>query len=280
MPVADASLMIYVHIPKTGGTTLSHILDWNYRHVYAINHYDQIPPLLAMSEAEKRRLDCVRGQIFYGIHRHLPQPATYATMLRHPVKRFVSQYYYTMDRRRREGMPDSDLTMEQFLEREPFQASMQLALLRGGTTIDDALRTPLGPDALAIAKKNIETHFVLAGVLDYYDEMLLLMKRSLGWSRAYYARRNTRAEGTPPLTGDLRRLVEQACEPDLELYEWVKQRLEATLAEQDDQFQTEMAALRQQNRAFGFAYDIAEPLRNTVAWKAMRGTAKRLLRRR
>lgn len=279
MTNSDSRLMIYLHIPKTGGTTLSHILDWNYRQVYVINHYDQIPPLLAWSDDEKRRLDCVRGQIFYGLHQYLPQTATYTTMLRHPVKRFVSQYYYTMDRRKREGMADADLTMEQFLESEPFQAYMQLALLRGGATIDEALRTPLGPDALATAKRNIETHFTLAGVLDYYDEMLVLMKRSLGWTRAYYARRNTRAEATPPLTGDLRRRVEQACELDMELYEWVKQRLENTLAEQGDDFQAELATLRRQNRVFGLAYQIAEPLQKTPVWKAMRKTARRLLRR-
>jgi hypothetical protein len=272
-------IVIYLHVPKTGGTTLSHILDWNYPRVHVINHYDQIPPFLALPDDEKRGYDCLRGQIFYGFHAYLPQPATYITMLRHPVKRFVSQYHYTMARRKRENMPDSDLTMEQFLESEPFQAHMQLSLLRGGTSIDDALKTPLGADTLAVAQAHVEAHFTLAGVLDYYDEMLVLMKRALGWSRAYYARRNTRTEAAPPLTDAQRRLVEAACAPDLELYEWVKARMESTLARQGDDFHAELAALKRKNRLFGFAHAIAEPLHRTPIWNTMRGAAKRVLRR-
>ena len=272
-------ILIYLHIPKTGGTTLSHILDWNYPRVHVINHYDEIPPFLALSDDEKRAYDCLRGQIFYGIHESLPQSATYITMLRHPVKRFVSQYHYTMARRKRDNMPDADLTMEEFLASEPFQAHMQLSLLRGGKSIEDALKTPLGVDALSVAQAHVESHFTLAGVLDYYDEMLMLMKRALGWSRAYYARRNTRSELTPPLTDPQRRLVEKACEPDLELYEWVKARMESTLVGQGDDFRAELAALKRANRLFGLAHAIAEPLHSTPVWNTMRGAAKRILRR-
>jgi hypothetical protein len=229
-------MVIHLHLGKTGGTTLAHILDWNYSHIHVITHYDQIPPLLALSDEEKRRCDCLRGQFFYGIHQYFPQPAVYITIMRHPMKRFISQYYYTMERRRRQNLPGQDLTMEQFLDSEPFQAYMQLCLLRNTGSIEEALHTPLAPDAVAEAKRNIETHFVVAGTLDYYDESLILMKRALGWSRAFYARRNTGTTASKPISDSMRRRVERTMEPELEVYEWVETRLKATLAEQDDSF--------------------------------------------
>lgn len=272
-------IVIHLHLGKTGGTTLAHVLDWNYKHVYFVNHYDEIPPFLAMSDEEKRRYDCLRGQIFYGIHQYVPQTAIYITVLRHPVKRFVSQYHHTMKRRRRQNLPDADLSMEQFLEAEPFQAHVQLSLLQHRDSIADALHTPLPADALESARRHLETHFAVAGVLDYYDESLVLMKRALGWSRAYYARRNERESAPPPLSAEQRRLVERVCEPEMALYEWVKARLEATLARQGDDFRAEVAQLQRANRVFGFAHRVAEPLHNTALWNTVRKTARSILRK-
>lgn len=271
--------LIFLHIPKAGGSTLNHIVDWNYKHVYKMQYYHQIPTFVALSDSEKRRYDCVRDGFFVGIDQYLPQQTTYITMLRQPVERFLSAYYYTMARRKREGLPNPDSSIEQFLAQEPFQAHMQLSLLRGGDTIDEALHTPLGPDALETAQRHVETRFAVAGVLDYYDESLILMKQALGWSRAYYARRNVNRDRpqAQDLSPDVRRLVETACEPEFELYDWAKKRLEAVLAQQGDDFQAELARLRQANRRFETLYTLTAPLQNTPVWKLARRTARQLL---
>jgi len=46
----------------------------------------------------RRRLLVVRGHLFYGIHEFLPQGATYITMLREPVVRLLSSYYFILRR--------------------------------------------------------------------------------------------------------------------------------------------------------------------------------------
>jgi hypothetical protein len=40
----------------------------------------------------------------------------------------------------------------------------------GGASIDEALHTPLGSEALEMAQQHLEMRFAITGVLDYYDE--------------------------------------------------------------------------------------------------------------
>ncbi len=68
--------LIFLHISKAGGSTLHHILDWNYEHTHTISVYKQIPPLIALPDAEKRQIQCLKGMVFYGIHQYLPQDCT------------------------------------------------------------------------------------------------------------------------------------------------------------------------------------------------------------
>ena len=51
-----------------------------------------------LPEGRRRRLRVVRGHLFYGVHECLPQGATYITMLRDPVARVLSAYYFVLRR--------------------------------------------------------------------------------------------------------------------------------------------------------------------------------------
>src|SRR5438045_9763500 len=54
--------------------------------------------LKRLPDGRRRRLRVVRGHLFYGIHEFLPQGATYITMLRDPVARLLSTYYFILRR--------------------------------------------------------------------------------------------------------------------------------------------------------------------------------------
>src|SRR5206468_6211437 len=51
-----------------------------------------------LSEQRRRHIRVVRGHLYYGLHEFLPQGATYITMLREPVARFLSSYYFILRR--------------------------------------------------------------------------------------------------------------------------------------------------------------------------------------
>lgn len=262
-------MLIFLHLPKTGGTTLTPILDWNYGDkTYKITRFPAIQKFIDLPDDKKREIPCLQGQIFYGIHAYIPQPCTYITMMRHPVKRLISQYQYIPRRQARQGETVSRMSMEYFLEVEPFQAHTQLNLIAGGATIDEALRQPLEESTFARARANIERDFAVVGLVNRYDESLLLMKQHFGWKRAFYARQNVN-EGRKTLEdfpAETQKRILAACEPEMELYHYVQQRLEEQLQQQDAGFWAELEQLRRTNQRFQQMYRLAKPIRHSRLW--------------
>jgi hypothetical protein len=273
---AQPRTVIFLHIPKAGGSTLNHILDWNYDRTHTVTVYKQIPELLALPDDEKRQIQCLKGMVFYGIHQYLPQDCTYITIMREPVERLISHYYYLFTRKRRLGEKIPDMSLPDMLEEVPFYATYQLRLLLGGDDIEAVLHDPLPKNAVEIAKRNLDRQFALAGVLEHYDESLLLMKRALGWTRAYYARQNTGEDRAPTseVPASVLATLEEACAPETELYRYVRQQTAALIVRQDAAFSAELDRLRRANARFERLYRLAEPLRQTPLW----GLARRMAR--
>ena len=91
------NLLIYLHIPKTGGTTLRDIIQYQYKS----NKILTIPTLSEskdiinnLSLDREKQLDIIQGHLQYGIHKKLNRNIKYFTMLRDPIKRILSTYYY------------------------------------------------------------------------------------------------------------------------------------------------------------------------------------------
>ncbi|MCI0728869.1 MAG: hypothetical protein L0332_19435, partial [Chloroflexi bacterium] len=74
--------IIFLHIPKTAGTTLNAILDSYYPREKSYTTYStprypdgSLEELKAFTEAEKARLDLIEGHLAFGVHELLPRPA-------------------------------------------------------------------------------------------------------------------------------------------------------------------------------------------------------------
>ena len=98
---AGKDAVIFLHIPKSGGTTMHAIIERQYPadRIYTIDgtHVrESIAAFKAMPEAERARLLVLKGHMAFGLHEWLPQPSTYITLLRHPVERAISHYYHIL----------------------------------------------------------------------------------------------------------------------------------------------------------------------------------------
>lgn len=102
-PPVDHRFFISVHIPKTAGTTLGHVLDRVYRKRVLMDYpqdglIGQPDPLIAANaDFVKSYFKGVHGH--FNIHRHLttfPDARRIATV-RHPVDRVISQYLHEMN---------------------------------------------------------------------------------------------------------------------------------------------------------------------------------------
>ncbi|HWL64453.1 MAG TPA: hypothetical protein VNP73_00615 [Actinomycetota bacterium] len=76
-------------MPRTSGSTLNSILTRQYRrreiHVEELFNPSDIERFVALPESYRRRIRLLKGHMAFGLHRQLPQPARYFTMVRDPI---------------------------------------------------------------------------------------------------------------------------------------------------------------------------------------------------
>ena len=124
-------------------------------------------------------MQVVRGHLFYGIHEFLPQGATYITMLREPVARLLSSYYFVLRRPlnplhrklKREGLGVEDC-IRLFPDRNNTQCRF-IAGVKDTAIADERL--------LDMAKENLTKSFSVVGICERFEESLILISKRFGW---------------------------------------------------------------------------------------------------
>jgi hypothetical protein len=86
--------LLFLHIPKAAGTTLSRIAE---RHVPAGRQYllgprsqEAVQRFNEWPAARRARYRLISGHFPYGMHEQVPGPSRYMTMLREPIVRVLS----------------------------------------------------------------------------------------------------------------------------------------------------------------------------------------------
>jgi PHD/YefM family antitoxin component YafN of YafNO toxin-antitoxin module len=101
-------LLIHLHIPKNAGTTLGRSLrlgltlwpprQWlHYRCALGYynlwDHYMRLDRIASLGPKQRRRIRLFEAHAGFGLHKHLPSPSAYITLLRDPVDRVLSIYF-------------------------------------------------------------------------------------------------------------------------------------------------------------------------------------------
>ena len=94
----DDPFYLFMHIPKTAGTTFRSIVDEQYGFQNVLTYYNQnstqlldnLDATLQLSPPDYRALI---GHFQYGVHAALTRPSKYVTFLRDPVERAASSYH-------------------------------------------------------------------------------------------------------------------------------------------------------------------------------------------
>jgi hypothetical protein len=240
----DREALIFLHIPKTAGTTLNRIIELQYSplSIFTIDpHRICATPerFKTFSEQRRRRLRVVRGHMFYGIHEFLPQGATYITMLRNPVARLLSAYSFIlrrplnpMHRKLKRGR----VGVEAFIRLTPNRQNLQCRMLAGVEDVTCDQRV------LDIAKENITKSFSVVGLCERFEESLMLIAKTLGWEIPYYENRKV-SKVRPALEPGVVSMIQEHNRFDMELYEFARNRFEDTLHTKEDVMRQALAAL-------------------------------------
>jgi Galactose-3-O-sulfotransferase len=174
-----------------------------------------------------------------GIHTLFDRPAKYFTIVRDPVDRVVSSFYFIRDKTYAPFFEQiKDMTLEQYMDSriglDPF--NHQVRLLSGCKELDGpwgvngkpAQAADVEERHLQIAKQNIETLFLTAAPLEEFSSVVALLRRLYGWGlrNSLYELQNVTARRPhlAELPAATRRRIENYNQYDMELYEWVKAR--------------------------------------------------------
>ncbi len=271
--------VIFLHIPKTAGTTLHRIIDRQYRQEerHFIDRHDVgIEEFKSLSRARRAEIRMLRGHIPFGLHEYIPGPATYFTMLREPVERVIS-YYYFVRRDRRHYLHDyanaRGTTLQRYVES---RVSLQTDNFQ--TRIVSGIWTQVGfgecsEATLALAKRNLAEHFAVVGLTKRFDETLMLLKRRFAWRNVFYKRHNV-TQGRPrqeSLSAETLAVLREHNQLDLELYAYAQALFATQIREQGARFARAVRTFQNVNR-------LLHPL-ICAYWEARKVSVRTLLRK-
>ncbi|MCP4430984.1 MAG: sulfotransferase family 2 domain-containing protein, partial [Gammaproteobacteria bacterium] len=238
--------VIFIHIPKAAGSTLSTIIDRQHHADNVYTAYVSVKPgtirtstplqsadarlerLRALSDEKRAKIRVFRGHEGFGVHEFLPQPYTYITLLRDPVDRIISHYYYVL--RTPTHYLYEEVTSRQMDLKAYAASGLSTELDNSQTKYLAGLEAPYlnygdySADILKTARQNIREHFAVVGLIDRFDETLLLLKKALGWKLPFYTRVNV-TDNRPrkrDLPTDTIRTIEAYNELDIELYRFAQ----------------------------------------------------------
>lgn len=112
--------ILFLHIPKAAGTTLTNALLPNFS-ASSVLQFPGGRPLDELSAKERARLQLVYGHFEYGVHELLSQPSEYVTLLREPVDRVISLYCFIRREPRHRlhaSLKAEDVSLEEFLDQQ------------------------------------------------------------------------------------------------------------------------------------------------------------------
>jgi hypothetical protein len=254
MPNRNEAL-IFLHIPKTGGSTLSKILERHYPRAQTVRlDGSNNARFKTLPTAQRERYSLIQGHLHFGLHRFVPRACTYITFLRRPVERVLSFYYYAR------STPDHYLypllAAERLDLKTLFAGELTLELcneqtrLLAGDGWEDPQRV-VTRAALERAQANLRSHFRVVGLLEEFDASLLLLRRVFGWDFPFYVKENVTKEkpDDTSLDAETRRLVEDANGLDLELYEYARDLFDEQRRAAGDSFAADLCHFRRLNRA-------------------------------
>lgn len=238
-PELDAPVVLFLHIPKAGGSTLG---EYVYNQCCAPNSSNEDPlnagvayleygfikpPELVVPEhvvnlLSRRDLRAVIGHFWFGLHEHVARPSRYITLLRDPVERVVSLYYY--------AKLEETMSLEEFARKPPFKEvdNDQVRRIAG-------VNPPVGECTRAmldLARENLQRHFDVVGTTERMDETLAQLNVKLGWNRevvSFPRNVNAARPSSSVLTPEAVEAVRARNELDYELWRYASELLNASI---------------------------------------------------
>jgi hypothetical protein len=230
-----STTVLFMHIPKTAGTSMRRMLESVYDKedvAYLYDPHDWPTAILPQNFAgvpieQRSRMRLVVGHFPYGIHRLLPGPSTYVTVLRDPMDRLISLYHHNRLRATgplRESL-DAGMTLEEFvLSGRIMQSDNEMVRQIAGPP-----NVPFGQCNEALmhdAMANLTRRFGSVIIFEDMEPGLRRLASLIGCDNLEPPRENTTAarELVDEVDSQVRERILRLNRYDEELYRWARHR--------------------------------------------------------
>jgi hypothetical protein len=251
--------LIFTHIPKTGGMSLFaamcqyHGMKMADMYNISARDIDKAPIEELLSDQEK---SVFAGHFPFGLHEWLSRPSCYMAIVRKPLDRIISLYYYsiqfrdiTRNARKETGLsyqalfdnrtiPDFYVDFLPWIKGEQTQtkflrclsAELDNGMVRRFSGVGlHAKRCP--KEALDKAKGNIEKYFSLVGVQERFQDTVHLASAMFGVNfTEYHINKGVDKKNTEQkLSLKMRQRINEMNRLDNDLYQWVVDRFDKNM---------------------------------------------------
>ena len=203
------SEIIFIHIPKTGGTTINSAMNETYWQTKPGYNYRHI-----LSDKSSNS-----GDLFLSKNKNKYQNEKIFMMLRHPVDRLVSEFYFINNRNEfTKLIKTKPKTFEEYVK-SPQTQNYVVNFLKGNRMYSTVRPTDNDLESIIDA---IETLPIYVGIFERFSESLSYFTKYIGieWKKDIPIKRMTiRRPKIENLSEELIQLIEENNALDLKLYE-------------------------------------------------------------
>ena len=245
---------IFIHIPKTAGTTFLNIIKRNYEPnkrfiIDGLRPFESIDKFKSLSIDRKQSFQMIGGHFSLGLHEFLNDFSGYITYLRNPIDHFISTYYYIkrIKLHKQYEIANDFKNINDFIcfRKKQNQDNLQTRHLSGiatdmekGTICFDKE----GDKYFKVAKENLLDKIKYVFVTDRMDESLLYLNKVLNWNKINYRRENV-THDRPKLEDFSKNTIEKIREItryDIQLYELAREKHTSLINSLDINFESEI----------------------------------------
>ena len=203
-------MIFFIHIPKTGGTTILDILRKQvyfnqFKRIHSIysphpkKFLRNIPRILDEIKSLSILPKVIGGHFGYGVHQALDTLPRYFTVLRNPIERVVSEYYFTKQRKEHyhhELIVEQQISLQDYIQHSEtyYLNNLQTRLISGESYSSGDQITE------EIFRKAIENlyDFEVIGITEQMLETISLFYLAFGWQKLpYYLTSNINVHRPP-----------------------------------------------------------------------------------
>lgn len=228
-------LFVFLHIPRTGGTSLLQVLRRQYSPplLYEIDGarvQESIHRLATLPTSEKAQLACIAGHCPWGVHQLVGREAVYFAVVREPVSRIISHYFYVLNNPAHylhRKVVESKMTLEEYAMSNLSSelSNGQVRLLWGDENASDTQLERALPE---LFERLTSEQFIGVGTTEWLYECVLALARALRW-RSRFLLLGRVNSATPRCSlrvpAVVRRRIAERNWLDVQLYKFVRKKV-------------------------------------------------------